>query len=175
MNQLSVPTYTSYYGFSKKFPKKHLIVSCSLQEPSFLKEGKYSFPWIHWKEIAPTPKIFVNYKYDSKQGMESIRTYIRDYVRDVLIPYKDLYEDFMLIQKFAVKHGFPAIFVCCFETRNNFCHRRVWSEYMAQVYGVTIPEYKEYFESPLEKAHIDANLIQIIREEIQKIIQEEEL
>lgn len=171
---ITVPIYTSYYGFSKNFPKSSLIIPCSLQTPSFYKKEDHNFPLVHWKEIAPTPKIFVNYKYGGgNQGVGVYKKYIRDYVKDVLIPYKELYEDFIRIQKFAVKHGVSAIFVCCFETRKDFCHRRVWSEYMAQVYGITIPEYNEYFESPLEKAHIDANLILIIREEIKKIIQEE--
>ena len=178
---MSTPVYvhTSYYGNTRQFPADNsIIVACSRSIPTFFsgipfKEGQAKI--IHWKEIAPTYQILNAYGSLGSQSFlskemrkQSVVTYINDYVNYVLIPYERMEKDFWILQNAAAAMGAQHIFICCYEQKYHFCHRRVWAEYMKQRYGYIIDEYLETRERMGEC--LEEWVSQTIELEVRKIL-----
>ena len=130
--------YTSNYARCSRFPNAYAI-------SVGLKEWNNHLPQL--KEVAPTWEM-VTKKLSEEE-------YTRQYLKLLELRKFNPYE---FVNKFSNNEDH---FLLCYESPNEFCHRRILAEYIYNETGIEIPEWKNQKEIMKDKqqAHV-ANLLE---------------
>lgn len=116
--------YTSYYGNLKKLSKDNIIpVGISLGIPKWFRGNNLSY-------LAPTYKIL---------QLATQEEYIPAYIK--LLENMDMERFRFDLTVISKSEGGKDIALLCYEKPGDFCHRRIFADWMKEKTGYDIKEY----------------------------------
>lgn len=115
--------YTSYYAKTKQLIENGIIpVSISLYQPRWFKGHKIV-------SLAPT-KAMLDYNKEK---------YIEEYSKILaLLDVNKLREDIKMISRIS---QYADVALLCYEKPGEFCHRRLFADWLKEKYGYEIKEF----------------------------------